>query len=37
MYYLPGMIKVLFILVSVEDRETQHPASDDLCLFQQLV
>lgn len=34
---LPGMVKILFILVPVEDRETQHPAGDDLCLLQQLV
>lgn len=31
------MIKVLFILVSVEDRERQHPPSNDLRLLQQLV
>lgn len=34
---LPGMVEVLFVLVPVEDGETQHPASDDLCLLQQLV
>lgn len=34
---LPDVVKVLFILISVEDWERQHPACDDLCLLQQLV
>ena len=34
---LPGMVKIFFVLVPVEDGETQHPASDGLGLLQQLV
>lgn len=34
---LPGVVEVLFVLVPVEDGETQHPAGDDLRLLQELV
>lgn len=36
-YHLPGVVKVLFILVSVEDGERQHPPGDHLGLFQELI
>lgn len=33
---VPHMVEVLFVLVAVKHRESQHPASDGFCLFQQL-
>lgn len=33
----PVLLEVLPLLVSVEDGERQHPASDRLCFLQQLV